>query len=93
MPPNTMTAETGAGACALDAAVHAWDIAVATGQGSPLGTDLARALLPVARTVVIQPLRDYGAFGPVLADRPGDDDVATLLRFLGRDPEHPVASA
>ncbi|MQY06875.1 TIGR03086 family metal-binding protein [Actinomadura macrotermitis] len=82
MPPNTMSAVVGSGACALDAAVHAWDVAVATGQPSPLTAGLARELLPVARQVVIQPLRDYGAFGPVIEG--GDDDVTVLLHFLGR---------
>ncbi|MBW8483958.1 TIGR03086 family metal-binding protein [Actinomadura parmotrematis] len=85
MPPNTMSAKVGAGACALDAAVHAWDVAAAVGLPSPITPEMARELLPIARQVVIQPLRDYGAFGPVL-DGAGDD-VAELLRFLGRDPE------
>jgi hypothetical protein len=40
-----------AGACTLDAAVHAWDIAVATGQPSPLPDELAEALLAVAKEI------------------------------------------
>src|SRR5215471_7092648 len=35
-PVPRLPAELAAAACALDAAVHAWDVAVATGQGSPL---------------------------------------------------------
>ncbi|MFB9907487.1 hypothetical protein ACFFQA_26440, partial [Allokutzneria oryzae] len=31
VPPNSMSAALGVGACALDAAVHAWDLAVAAG--------------------------------------------------------------
>jgi len=42
LPQGKLPAKVGAVACALDAAVHAWDIAVATGQSSPLGVELAR---------------------------------------------------
>jgi uncharacterized protein (TIGR03086 family) len=86
MPPNKMTAEIGAGACAIDALVHAWDIAVATGRPSPITPDLARRLLPVAHATVIEPLRQYGAFAQPVTDQAGDDDVAVLLHYLGRDP-------
>jgi len=37
------------------------DIAMATGQGSPLTPDLARALTPVAKSIV-EPLRQYGVY-------------------------------
>ena len=79
-PPNIAAA-----ACALDAAVHAWDIAVALGQPSPLTTQLAADLLPAARDVV-EPLRQYGAYAEALPPIPEDDAVAELLRYLGRDP-------
>jgi uncharacterized protein (TIGR03086 family) len=85
LPPGKMPAELGVGACALDAAVHAWDIAVATGQPSPLTPELARKLMPVATTIV-EPLRAYGAYAPALEAEEGDDDVAALLRYLGRRP-------
>ncbi|MBO2449009.1 TIGR03086 family protein [Actinomadura barringtoniae] len=86
MPPNKMTAEIGAGACAVDALVHAWDIALATGRPSPITPELARTLLPVAHAIVIEPLRQYGAFAQPIEDAPGDTDVAALLHFLGRNP-------
>ncbi|MBF6175052.1 TIGR03086 family metal-binding protein [Nocardia blacklockiae] len=84
IPPNKLTAEMGVGACALDAAVHAWDLAVASGQPSPLTPELARRLLPVAHTLA-DPLRGF-AFAEALS---GNDsgDVDALLRYLGRDPE------
>ncbi|MFI6785888.1 TIGR03086 family metal-binding protein [Nonomuraea sp. NPDC050383] len=85
IPPNAMEPSLGAGACALDAAVHAWDIAVATGQPSPLTAGMARELLEVARRIV-EPLRAWGAYAAVLPAAEGDDDVAALLRYLGRDP-------
>ncbi|WP_113702212.1 TIGR03086 family metal-binding protein [Nonomuraea lactucae] len=90
VPPNKMAPSLGAGACALDAAVHAWDIAVATGQPSPLTQESARELLDVARQIV-EPLRAYGAYAAALAPQAGDDDVAALLRYLGRAPEWTAA--
>ncbi|NJP87994.1 TIGR03086 family protein [Nonomuraea sp. FMUSA5-5] len=92
VPPHKMTPESGAAACALDAGVHAWDIAMATGGPSPLTPELARPLLKVAREIV-EPLRAWGAYAAELEARPGDDDVATLLRYLGRDPHWTPATA
>jgi uncharacterized protein (TIGR03086 family) len=83
-PVPTLPAELAAAACALDAAVHAWDVAVATGQGSPLPPELAAQLTPAARAVA-EPLRGF-AYAPALPEQPGDDAAATLLRYLGRDP-------
>ncbi|MFH9990559.1 TIGR03086 family metal-binding protein [Streptomyces luteogriseus] len=85
VPPHKMSPWSGSAACGLDAAVHAWDIAVATGRPSPLTPRLARLLLGIAREIV-EPLRPYGAYGAALAPEQGDDDVAVLLRYLGRDP-------
>ncbi|MEY9857719.1 uncharacterized protein (TIGR03086 family) [Catenulispora sp. GAS73] len=85
VPPNKLSARVGAGACALDAAVHAWDIALATGQPSPLTPQLSAELLEVARQIV-EPLRQYGVYAAELAPQPGDDAEAELLRYLGRDP-------
>lgn len=85
LPQGAMDAGTAVGACALDAAVHAWDMAVATGQPSPLDPGLAARLARPARAVV-EPLRAYGAYAAALDPRPGDDDAAALLRYLGRDP-------
>jgi uncharacterized protein (TIGR03086 family) len=84
LPQGAMPAWQAAGACALDAAVHAWDIAVATGQPSPLTPAMARDLMEVAVTIV-EPLRGF-AYASAVAAEPGDDDVDSLLRYLGRDP-------
>ncbi|MEU9017953.1 TIGR03086 family metal-binding protein [Actinomadura sp. NPDC048394] len=83
LPPGSLAPWLGAGAAALDAAVHAWDIAVATGQEPPLTADLARELHKVA-TEIVEPLRGFGAFAAAI-DAPGDE-VARLLHYLGRDP-------
>jgi hypothetical protein len=39
LPQGPMTPAAAARAAALDAAIHAWDIAMATGQGSPLAPE------------------------------------------------------
>ncbi|MFC5185809.1 TIGR03086 family metal-binding protein [Actinomadura harenae] len=84
VPPNDMPAGLGVGACALDAAVHAWDLAKSAGAPSPLPTTLARDLLPVAQQIV-EPLRAFGAYATALPATSGDE-VASLMRYLGRDP-------
>ena len=84
-PVPTLPAEVAAAACALDAAIHAWDVAVATGQPSPLTDELAAALDPAARAVV-EPLRGF-AYAAPLATEATDGAAAALLRYLGRDPE------
>jgi hypothetical protein len=40
--------------------------------------------MPAAR-LIAEPLRGF-AFAPALPDADGDDPIATLLRYLGRDP-------
>jgi hypothetical protein len=82
LPPNVAAA-----ACALDAAIHAWDVAVATGRPSPLTQELAHDLLPAAQATA-EPLRGFAYASPLSAG-PDDDAAATLLRYLGRDPHWP----
>ncbi len=82
LPQGPLPAWVVGGACALDAAVHAWDIAVATGGPSPLTPHLAGQLLAVAREIV-EPLRAYGAYGPAL-EVSGGDEVTAVLGYLGR---------
>ncbi|MGW5722384.1 TIGR03086 family metal-binding protein [Amycolatopsis sp. NPDC003865] len=85
LPQGALPARVAVGAAALDAAVHAWDIAVATGQESPLTQFLAESLLPVAKELA-EPLRGF-AYAPALEESPSDDAAAQLLRYLGRDPQ------
>ncbi|WP_020142598.1 TIGR03086 family metal-binding protein [Terracoccus sp. 273MFTsu3.1] len=83
LPQARLAAPVAVGAAALDAAVHAWDIAVATGQHSPMDAALAEQLYAVA-VEIVEPLRGF-AYAAAL---PGDDGDAVdrLLRYLGRDP-------
>jgi uncharacterized protein (TIGR03086 family) len=83
-PRGELPAPVAAAACALDAAIHAWDIAAALGQPGFLSDDLAEQLLP-ARTV-IEPLRQFGVYATALSPQPADGHAAELLRYLGRDP-------
>ncbi|MFI5807927.1 TIGR03086 family metal-binding protein [Streptomyces sp. NPDC051561] len=82
LPPFALPAAQAVGAAALDAAVHAWDIAVATGGRSPLTGELARALHPVALALA-EPLRGF-AFADALAPPADGDEAAALLHYLGR---------
>ncbi|XVQ85030.1 TIGR03086 family metal-binding protein [Microbispora siamensis] len=85
LPQGPMPTWLAAGACALDAAVHAWDIAVATGRPSPLTPRMARPLMEVA-TRIVEPLRAYGAYAPAVEAGDDADEVAVLLAYLGRRP-------
>lgn len=89
LPVGPLAAQVGAAACALDAAVHAWDVAVATGQPSPLDDELSAPLLEAARTFV-EPLRGF-AYAPALPAEPTDSATDALLRYLGRDPKWSAA--
>lgn len=83
-PVPALAPSLAAAACALDAAVHAWDVAVATGQPTPLTVALAEGLMPAARATA-EPLRGF-AYAAALPAQDGDDAAAALLRYLGRDP-------
>jgi uncharacterized protein (TIGR03086 family) len=82
LPPFTLQANLAVEAAALDAAVHAWDIAVATGQPTPVAPELASALRPVADALT-EPLRGF-AYGPAIESPRGADELTSLLNYLGR---------
>jgi uncharacterized protein (TIGR03086 family) len=88
LPHGDLPTPVAAVMCALDAAVHAWDIAIATGRPSPLDDELAGHLLAAAKGIV-EPLRQWGAYAPVVeaAGSPTSTPVVDdLLRYLGRVP-------
>lgn len=85
LPHGALPTPVAAVMCALDAAVHAWDIAIAIDKPSPLDDELAGHLLTAAHGL-IEPLRQWGAYAAVVDAEDGDTAVATLLRYLGRDP-------
>jgi uncharacterized protein (TIGR03086 family) len=83
LPQGALPPGLAAAACALDAAVHGWDIAVATGQDSPLTAAMAAQLMTAA-TQIVEPLRGFAYAAPLDADT--GDEAAVLLRYLGRQP-------
>ncbi|WP_194836358.1 TIGR03086 family metal-binding protein [Nocardia sp. XZ_19_369] len=98
LPHGALATPVAAVMGALDAAVHAWDIAIATGQPSPLTDELAGYLLTAARTghpapgsgeeaEIVEPLRQWGAYAAIVDGKSEDTAVEELLRYLGRDPQ------
>jgi len=82
LPPFSLPAELAVGAAALDAAIHAWDIATATGQPSPVDASMAAELRPVAESIV-EPLRGF-AYAAAIEPAADADELTSLLNYLGR---------
>ena len=70
----------------LDAYVHGWDIARATGQDAKLDAELCRGLLAFAREAVPPAPRDGGNFAEVVAVDGSASVQDELLAYLGRQP-------
>ncbi len=86
LPQGLLDTSTAVRAAALDAAVHAWDVVVATGRAAIVLTDeLAGELLPAAKALV-EPLRQWGAYSDALSPAADDGPASELLKYLGRDP-------
>ena len=72
---------------AVDAFVHGWDLAVATGQQTDLDAEIAEQMLETAKAFIPDEIRSTepgAAFGPIIAvsnDAPAADRLAG---FLGR---------
>ncbi|MFF2362951.1 TIGR03086 family metal-binding protein [Streptomyces sp. NPDC058122] len=85
-PLGPLPFHVAAAAAAMDAGVHAWDIAVATGQASPLDEDLADGIR-LAADRLADHLRDaFGVFAAAREVPEGAGRAEALLAFLGRDP-------
>jgi uncharacterized protein (TIGR03086 family) len=70
----------------LDAYVHGWDIAQATGQDAQLDADLCAALLEFSRQAVPEAPRDGDNFHAVVATTDDASAPDHLLAYLGRTP-------
>ncbi|MDN5896279.1 MAG: hypothetical protein L0H93_19940, partial [Nocardioides sp.] len=68
---------------ALEITVHGWDVAQATGMGTPIPRALAADLMPGARALVAPADRGVRFADPVETSCGEPDDVL-LLGFLGR---------
>lgn len=85
-PMGPMPARAGAAAAALDAAIHAWDIAVATGQDLPLTEDVAEGLEDISAQLVDFVRDSFGKYAPAVAVPADAGHADRLLAFTGRDP-------
>ncbi|MFG2821605.1 TIGR03086 family metal-binding protein [Kitasatospora sp. NPDC048365] len=85
-PMGPMPAAAGAAVAALDAALHGWDIARATGQELPLTEALAVGLEGPAGQIVDFVRESFGKFGPVVEVPAQASRADRLLAFSGRDP-------
>ncbi|GAA3342019.1 hypothetical protein GCM10020358_35510 [Amorphoplanes nipponensis] len=68
----------------LELTAHAWDLAAAVGDRTPLGEDLATAAHRIATRLVPPELRDGQVFGPPVAAPAGADAGTRLAAYLGR---------
>ncbi|GGN57334.1 hypothetical protein GCM10011579_019460 [Streptomyces albiflavescens] len=85
-PLGPLPLRIAAAAGAMDAAVHAWDIAVATGQDVPLDEELAEGIWVAAERLVDHLRNSFGVFAPAREVTEDYSRADSLLAFLGRDP-------
>lgn len=85
-PMGPMPAAAGAAVAALDAGVHAWDLASGTGQDLPLDDALAAGIAGTTAHVITFVRESFGKYGP---EFPVGDEAPPAIRLLamtGRDP-------
>lgn len=79
--PGTITL----GIALIEAVVHGWDLARATGQPATVDPAAAEAALAFGRTIMVPQLRER-AFAPAVPVPPDAPAGDRLLAFLGRQP-------
>lgn len=85
LPFGTLPGSVYIGMRTVDVLVHAWDLAVATGQPTDLDPELSRTCLETARGRVQSSFRGPGRpFGPEQACPPGCTAADELAAFMGR---------
>ena len=73
------------GQLTADHAIHAWDLARATGGDDRLAPDLVQHVYDVMAPQ-IEPARSAGVFGPAVEVPEGADPLSKLLGLTGRTP-------
>ncbi|PRC43662.1 TIGR03086 family protein, partial [Mycobacterium sp. ITM-2017-0098] len=89
-PDVTVPGATAMGFHFVDYVVHGWDVAVTLGKPFALPADVIGAALPIAMSVPDGEIRDaeHSPFAHALTPSGTDDDLARILRHLGRKPEY-----
>jgi uncharacterized protein (TIGR03086 family) len=84
--PNEMPARLAAGILSLEFLVHAWDLAVATGQKVQVADELATYVLDLGEQVITPQGRAGGAFADPVEVGPDAHALDRLVGFTGRTP-------
>jgi len=79
-------ARAAAGINTVDALVHGWDLARATGQDPTLDPALATAALEFCRLAITDDIRARGAFAAIVPVSDEATPTDRLVAFLGRQP-------
>lgn len=83
-PFGTLPAAAGLISNVGEVAVHAWDVASATGHATPIDEEVAALVLAFYQQVPMDDLRAHGVYGPEL-DAPDTASASDrLLAFLSR---------
>lgn len=85
-PSGKRTVAEGLRFPAADLAVHAWDVATATGQRLQLSDELLAHIMSTSQQVPEDVLRGPDLFGPARQAPADADDTLELMAWLGRDP-------
>ncbi len=81
-----LPASAAAGINTVDALVHGWDLAKATGQDPTLDPALATAALEFCSTAITDDIRNRGAFDAIVPVPDVASPTDRLVGFLGRQP-------
>jgi uncharacterized protein (TIGR03086 family) len=82
--PLQLPAGIAAGILSIEFLVHAWDLAVATGQTVEVSEALSDHVLDVARQVIAPQMRDGDRFAEEIAAGPDASNLERLVAFTGR---------
>ena len=85
-PFGTFPAPVALGINVGEIAIHAWDVAKATGQDATIDPEVAELLLDFYRGLPLDAFREHGAFGPEVAVDPSAPAADRVLGLLGFQP-------